>query len=101
MNVAARSVALIGVGLLLPMVLASCVGGYGYDTDLGVRYSPGYTEPFRNEVGGWGGGYRVGPGNLGEPRSSTSSHAYRSAADSRSTPSIPGDSRGDASRDYP
>jgi hypothetical protein len=100
MNLAARHIVLAGIGLLLPMVLASCVGGYGYDTDLGTRYSPGYTEPFRNEVGGWGGGYRVGPGPLGEPRPSTDSTASRRDPFARPAPSIPVASRGDADQQH-
>lgn len=94
MSTAVRLAAAIGYCSLLLTALAACVGGYGYDTDLGVRYSPDYTEPFRYEVGGWGGGYRVGPGQRGEPRStSTSSDDYQSAARSRLTPSLPNRSR--------
>ncbi len=94
MNIAIPRIALAGIGLSVLMAVAACVGGYGYDTDLGDRYSPGYTEPFGYEVGGWSGGYRVGPGRRGEPRASAPSHAYRSAPHSRSTPSIPSGSRG-------
>jgi hypothetical protein len=98
MNLATRRIARAATGVSALLAIASCVGGYGYDTDLGVRYSPGYTEPFGYEVGGWSGGYRVGPGRRGEPRSSAPSHAYRGASHSRSTPSIPSGSRDDTSR---
>jgi hypothetical protein len=74
--------------------VASCVAGYGYDTDLGVRYSPGYKELFGYDVGGWGASYRVGPGQRGEPRSDGSSHRYRSAEHSHLTSSIPTGSHG-------
>jgi hypothetical protein len=100
MNIATRRIALAGIGVSLLVALASCVGGYGYDTDLGVGYSPGYTEPFGYEVGGWGHGYRIGPGQRGEPRSSAPSHAYRGASHSRSTPSIPSGSRGGSRSDH-
>jgi hypothetical protein len=94
MTIVTGRILLGGTGISLLLAVASCVGGYGYDTDLGVRYSPGYTEPFGYEVGGWGGGYRIGPGQRGEPRSDGSSHRYRSAEHSHLTPSIPTGSRG-------
>jgi hypothetical protein len=99
MNISTCRVAFTGIGLSLLVALASCVAGVGYgpgpgyDTDVTVGYSPGYIEPYGYAVGGWGGGYWVGPGR--DRRSSAPSHAYRSAPSSRSTPSIP---RGPRSR---
>jgi hypothetical protein len=101
MNIAIRRLALAGIGLSLLTVLASCVAGVGYDSDVGVGYySPGFVEPFGYDYGGWGGGYRVGPGRGGELRPSASSHAFRGASHSRSTPSIPSGSRGGGSRGH-
>jgi hypothetical protein len=109
MIMSTRRVALAGTGLALLLALASCVAGVGYvpdsgyDTDVGVGYSPGYIEPYGYAVGGWGGwgGYRVGPGRGGEPRSSAPSHAYRGASGSHATPSIPHGARGGTSRSHP
>lgn len=77
-------------GAALSLVLAGCVvpGGYGYDGGVGVDYY----EPFGTEYGGWGPGYLVGPGRGGDRRGGDGGgggHAYRSAAGSRSAPSIP------------
>jgi hypothetical protein len=77
-------------------VLSSCAvdGGYGYgpDVDVGVGYydTGGY-------YGGWGRGYRVGPGRGGDHwdnHGHPSNHSYRAAPSGRSAPSIP--SRGHA-----
>ncbi|MGA2707162.1 MAG: hypothetical protein ACLQJ0_17250 [Steroidobacteraceae bacterium] len=98
MSVTTRRLALAGAGLMFAAVLGACVGGVGYSGDVGVGYSPGYIEPFGYDYGGWGGGYRVGPGRGGDHRAAPSaSHSYRSAPQSRSVPSIPhgsGGSRG-------
>jgi hypothetical protein len=98
MSIATRRLALAGIGILLGTALSACVAGVGYDGDVGVGYSPGYVEPIGYDYGGWGGGYRVGPGRGGDRRSAPSaSHAYRAAPQSRSTPSIPMGSRGGGS----
>jgi hypothetical protein len=85
---------LLPAGVLLLVMLASCVAGVGYDGDVGVAYSPGYIQPYGYEYGGWGPGYVVGPGRGGDRRGESSSHAYRSAPQSRPTPSIPRAPRG-------
>jgi hypothetical protein len=91
-----RRLLLPGAALLLAM-LASCVAGVGYDGDVGVAYSPGYIQPYGYEYGGWGPGYVVGPGRGGDRRGPQASHSYRSAPQSRPTPSIPRAPRGGAS----
>jgi hypothetical protein len=107
MNIPTWRMAFTGIGLSLLVALASCVGGVGYgpgpgfDTDVTVGYSPGYIEPYGYAVGGWGSGYRVGPGRGGDSRSSASSHAYRGAPGSHPTPSIPRNPRDGASRSRP
>jgi hypothetical protein len=80
-------------------MLSSCAvdGGYGYgpNVDVGVGFdyydSPGY-------YGGWGRGYRVGPGRGGyhgdhhdnhDNHGHGSTHSYRAAPAGRSMPSIP------------
>jgi hypothetical protein len=88
----ARRWLLPGAGLVLAM-LASCVAAVGYDGDVGVGYSPGYIQPYGYEYGGWGPGYYVGPGRGGDRRGPSASHTYRSAPQSRPTPSIPQGSR--------
>lgn len=87
---------LLSAGLALS-ALSSCVG-VGYDGDVGVGYSPGYIQPYGYEYGGWGEGYVVGPGRGGYRRAPASAHSYRSAPQSRSTPSIPSGSRGGGRR---
>ncbi len=98
MSAATRGWILAGAGLMVAAGLAGCVAGVGYDGDVAVGYSPGYIEPYGYDYGGWGGGYRVGPGRGGDHRAAPGpSHGYRSAPQSRSTPSIPhgsGGSRG-------
>ena len=107
MSISTSRVAFAGIGLSLLVALASCVGGVGYgpnpgyDTDVMVGYSPGYIEPYGYAVGGWGGGYRIGPGRGCDSRSSARSHAYRSAPSSRPTPSIPRGPRGGTGRSHP
>jgi hypothetical protein len=85
-----------GAAVVLAM-LTSCVGG-GYGGDVGIGYSPGYLQPYGYEYGGWGGGYFVGPGRGGDRRGPSGSHAYRSAPQSRPTPSIPRAPRGGGTR---
>ncbi|MGA2778727.1 MAG: hypothetical protein ABSF94_14320 [Steroidobacteraceae bacterium] len=86
---------LASAGLLLVVQLGACVAGVGYDTDVAVGYSPGYIEPYGYDYGGWGGGYRVGPGRGGDRRGAPSgAHSYRSAPQGHSTPSIPHSSGG-------
>jgi hypothetical protein len=80
--------------LALTMLYACAVDGVGVDTTVGVGYVGGYYEPYGYEYGGWGGGYRVGPGRGGDRRGDHPSHSYRPAPASRPTPSIPGRSRG-------
>jgi hypothetical protein len=78
----------------LTMLYACAVDGVGVDTTVGVGYVGGYYEPYGYEYGGWGGGYRVGPGRGGDRRGDHPSHSYRPAPASRPTPSIPRESRG-------
>jgi hypothetical protein len=92
-SVLMRRLLVLGAGFVLA-VLASCVAGVGYDGDAGFGYSPGYIQPYGYEYGGWGPGYVVGPGRGGDRRRESSSHAYRSAPQSRPTPSIPRAPRG-------
>jgi hypothetical protein len=69
------------------------VDGGPYD-DGGVGYVGGYYEPYGYEVGGWGGGYHVGPGRGGERGGrGQAAHAYRAAPAGRSAPSIASHSR--------
>jgi len=84
------------------VMLASCVTGVGYERGGRFGYSPGYLQPYGYEYGGWGSGYVVGPGRGGERREPSSSHGYRSAPQTRPTPSIPRaprDDRGDRGDD--
>ena len=75
-------------------VLCSCAvdgGGYGYGpaVDVGVGFDYYDTGGY---YGGWGGGYRVGPGRGGYHNDSHghgSTHSYRPAPAGRSMPSIP------------
>jgi hypothetical protein len=80
--------------LALTMLHACAVDGVGVDTTVGVGYVGGYYEPYGYDYGGWGGGYRVGPGRGGDRRGDHPSHSYRPAPASRPTPSIPHGSRG-------
>ncbi len=62
----------------------------------GVGYGGGYYES-NVEYGGWGPGYRVGPGRRGDRREDHGGgapHAYRSAPEGRSAPSLPSGGRG-------
>jgi hypothetical protein len=79
--------------LALATLYACAVTGVGVDGTVGVGYVGGYYEPYGYDYGGWGGGYRVGPGRGGDRRAGQPSHSYRPAPASRPTPSIPGRSR--------
>ena len=91
---------------LLVLVLGSCaVTGVGVEGTAGYGYDAGYYEPWGYDYGGWGHGYRVGPGRGGDrrgdgnsrgggdPRGGHPSRPYRPAPESRPTPSIPHGSR--------
>jgi hypothetical protein len=89
----------LGAALL---TLASCaVTGVGVEGSVG--YDGGYYEPYGYDYGGWGVGYRVGPGRCCDHRDEHShpvgggraghAPAYRPAPAGRSAPSIPGRSR--------
>jgi hypothetical protein len=95
MNITRSRCMAIALGALaLTMLYACAVDGVGVDTTVGVGYVGGYYEPYGYEYGGWGGGYRVGPGRGGDRRGDHPSHSYRPAPASRPTPSIPHGSRG-------
>ena len=120
MSAMTRRLILASAGFVLIAGLGGCVAGVGYDGDVAVGYSPGYVEPYGYDYGGWGGGgrggggrdgggrdgggrdsggrdggYHVGPGRGGDRRAAPGpSHGYRSAPQSRSTPSIPHGSGG-------
>jgi len=97
MNAVLRSLAAGGLAALaLGMLYACAVTGVGVEGSVGVGYDAGYYEPSGYEYGGWGGGYRVGPGRGGDRRDEHpgGSHTFRSAPASRPTPSIPGRPRG-------
>ncbi len=95
MNVRRNRWMAAGLGALVLTALHACVvSGVGVDGTVGVGYDAGYYEPFGYEYGGWGPGYRVGPGRGGDRRGGHPSGSYRAAPASRSTPSIPSRSRG-------
>jgi hypothetical protein len=82
------------VALALTVLNACAVTGVGVDGTVGVvGYDAGYYEPYGYDYGGWGNGYRVGPGRGGDRRGDHASRPYRSAPASRPTPSIPRGSR--------
>ena len=84
-----------GLGALALILLNACeVSGVGVDGTVGVGYVGGYYEPYGYDYGGWGHGYRVGPGRGGDRRGDHPSHSYRAAPPTRRAPSIPGRSRG-------
>jgi hypothetical protein len=89
-----RCVAIALGAFALTLFNACAVDGVGVDTTVGVGYVGGYYEPYGYDYGGWGGGYRVGPGRGGDRRGDHPSHSYRPAPASRPTPSIPHGSRG-------
>jgi hypothetical protein len=112
------------VGALAMTLLNACtVTGVGVEGTVGADYDAGYYEPYGYEYGGWGDGYRVGPGRGGDRRGDdwhggdrgggdrrggdqrggdqrggdqrgAHAPAYRPAPASRPTPSIPRGSRG-------
>jgi hypothetical protein len=80
---------------LFALLLSSCaVTGVGVEGTVGYGYDAGYYEPWGYDYGGWGHGYRVGPGRGGDRRGEHASRPYRPAPESRPTPSIPHGSRG-------
>ena len=92
-------ISFLGAALL---TLASCaVTGVGVEGSVG--YDGGYYEPYGYDYGGWGLGYRVGPGRCCEHRDEHEhavgggrvgrAPAYRPAPAGRSAPSLPGRSR--------
>jgi hypothetical protein len=91
MNILRNRGAALGFGamaLALTLLNACAVEGVGVDGAVGVGYDAGYYEPYGYEYGGWGPGYRVGPGRGGDRRGGHPG-AYRPAPASRPTPSIP------------
>jgi hypothetical protein len=78
----------IALALALTQLNACAVEGVGVDGSVGVGYDAGYYEPYGYEYGGWGPGYRVGPGRGGDRRGGHPG-SYRPAPSSRPTPSIP------------
>jgi hypothetical protein len=96
MNRLAQHLRITGLALLLVVGVDGCVAtgpGYGGGVDVGV--STGFYEPYGYDYGGWGAGYYVGPGRGGDRRGTGARpHAYRPAAPSHSTPSIPSRARG-------
>jgi hypothetical protein len=78
----------------LTLLHACAVTGVGVDGSVGVGYDAGYYEPWGYDYGGWGGGYRVGPGWGGERRGGHPPPRYRPAPSGRPSPSIPGRPRG-------
>jgi hypothetical protein len=83
-----------GLALLVLVVSSCAVTGVGVEGDVGYGYDAGYYEPWGYDYGGWGQGYRVGPGRGGDRRGEHPSRPYRAAPQSRPTPSIPHGSRG-------
>jgi hypothetical protein len=85
-----------GFGAAALVLMNACaVEGVGVDGSVGVvGYDGGYYEPDGYAYGGWGPGYRVGPGRGGYQRGGHPSESYRRAPASRPTPSIPSRPRG-------
>jgi hypothetical protein len=91
-----------GLGAMASLMLCACaVTGVGVEGSVG--YDGGYYEPYGYDYGGWGVGYRVGPGRCCDHRDdhrdvgrggAGHAPAYRAAPAGRSAPSIPGRSRG-------
>jgi hypothetical protein len=95
MNAVHKRWTIVGLGALALTLLQACaVEGVGVDGSVGVGYGGGYYEPYGYDYGGWGGGYRVGPGWGGDRRGGHPSGSYRPAPASRATPSIPRGSGG-------
>jgi len=89
-----------GFGVMAALMLCACaVTGVGVEGSVG--YDGGYYEPYGYDYGGWGVGYRVGPGRCcdhrddhpGDRGRAGRAPAYRPAPAGRSAPSIPGRSR--------
>jgi hypothetical protein len=95
MNVTRNRWMAAGLGALVMTALSACVADGGGGAVV-VGYDGGYYEPYGYDYGGWGHGYRVGPGRGGDPRGGHSPQTYRPAPTSRPTPSIPSRSRGPA-----
>lgn len=90
-------------GALLCGLFGCAVTGVGVEGSVG--YDGGYYEPYGYDYGGWGVGYRVGPGRCCDRRDDRHDHpvdrgrggrapAYHPAPAGRSAPSIPGRPRG-------
>jgi len=93
------------LGAWASLLLCACaVTGVGVEGSVG--YDGGYYEPYGYDYGGWGVGYRVGPGRCCDHRDDhRDDHhdvgrdrpghapAYRPAPAGRSAPSIPSRSR--------
>ena len=56
----------LALALALTQLNGCAVEGVGVDGSVGVGYDAGYYEPYGYEYGGWGPGYRVGPGRGGD-----------------------------------
>jgi|SRR5665213_1895984 len=100
MNVVRKRWIFTGVGIAALTLLNACaVEGVGVGTSVGVGYvggyyDGGYYEPYGYDYGGWGAGYRVGPGRGGGRRDAHPPHSYRPAPAPRRTPTIPNRPRG-------
>jgi hypothetical protein len=93
----ARTIRTTAIALTIALgsaVLSSCAvdgGGYGYGPDVDVGVGFGYYDT-GGYYGGWGRGYRVGPGRGNyhhDDHGHGSTHSYRAAPAGRSAPSIP------------
>jgi hypothetical protein len=90
-----------GLGAMASLLLCACeVTGVGVEGSVG--YDGGYYEPYGYDYGGWGAGYRVGPGRCCDHRDdhhdvgrghAGRAPAYHPAPAGRSAPSIPSRSR--------
>jgi hypothetical protein len=93
MNVVHKRWMGLGFGAVALTLLNACaVEGVGGSVGV-VGYDAGYYEPYGYDYGGWGAGYRVGPGRPGYQRGGHPG-PYRPAPRSRPTPSIPNRPRG-------
>lgn len=99
----------VGLSAMIAGMMSGCaVTGVGVEGSVG--YDGGYYEPYGYDYGGWGAGYRVGPGRCCDHRDDHHDRsavrarpvdrghvgrapAYRPAPAGRSAPSIPGRSR--------
>jgi hypothetical protein len=93
-------------GAMLVGLFGCAVTGVGVEGSVG--YDGGYYEPYGYDYGGWGLGYRVGPGRRDDRRDDRHDDhhdhpavgrggrapAYHPAPAGRSAPSIPGRPRG-------